>query len=124
MIVEDDEDLLENISLILESEGYEIIQASNGKIALDHLRQLSENERPNCIVLDLMMPVMDGKTFMETLIRESPDLARIPILIASARGHVDEDLVKLPSVKTIRKPFNIDVFLQTVEHQCGSIEER
>ena len=120
MVVEDDSDILDNMTMILESEGYETIQASNGQIALNQLKLLSKNDQPNCIILDLMMPVMDGRVFMETLIREHPeDLAKIPIIIATAKGSAGEEAVKVPRVvDRIKKPFDLKEFIKVVARHC------
>lgn len=121
LLVEDDLDLRENISDVLQMEGYRVTEAENGRVALDILTALAPDEHPSCIILDLMMPVMDGQVFLETLQRDySDNLAKIPILIATAKGSY-RDLQKELSGKFdfIRKPMEVNDLLAAVEKQCG-----
>lgn len=114
-------DLRANISDLLQMEGYSITEAENGKVALDILTGLNPDERPDCIILDLMMPVMNGKVFLETLLQDYPqDLAHIPILVATAKGSPDELRNDLPGdFDLIRKPMELDDLLAAVEKQCS-----
>ena len=82
LIVEDDADVEEAMREILEGEGYPILSAANGEEAL---RILAEKPRPRLILLDLMMPVMNGWELLRAL-RESAKLARIPVVVVSAVG--------------------------------------
>ena len=121
LLVEDDFDLRTNMASVLEMEGYEVIQAENGQIALNSLCERVPDRLPSCIILDLMMPVMDGKTFLEILVRDHPnDLAKIPIFIATAKGSPKQSLDDLPlSLDSIRKPMEIDELLAAAEKYCG-----
>src|SRR5438270_903603 len=78
LIVDDDPDILQTLGLCLSTEGYRVLMASNGKEALEVL----SNERPSAILLDLMMPVMDGWQFVAEL--EKRGWRRAPLLILSA----------------------------------------
>ena len=78
LIVDDDPDILQTLALCLSTEGYRILQASNGREALD----VVEKERPSVILLDLMMPVMDGWQFVAAL--EERGKRDMPLLILSA----------------------------------------
>lgn len=80
LLVEDTRDLLEEISHVLEMEGFEVIVANSGYQALERLREAT----PNIIITDLLMPGMDGFELIET-IRKDPLLATIPIIILSAK---------------------------------------
>src|SRR5512140_2598275 len=80
LLVEDDAPLLEVLQSILESEGYEVHPAVNGKLALD----LFVSCRPNLVVSDIMMPEMSGYELLEA-IRAMPDGITVPFLFLSAR---------------------------------------
>src|SRR3954469_20651296 len=86
LVVDDDPDILQTLALCLSTEGYRVLMASNGKEALDVLGR----EKPACILLDLMMPVMDGWQFVAEL--DSRGWRnKAPLLILSAdravQGH-------------------------------------
>ena len=120
LIVEDNQDIREGFAMILEMEGYRVLQAENGRLALDFL-QRTKPEIPGCIILDLTMPVMDGRTFLETLRKDHPDdLCKIPIILATAHGKHDDDLSELPCmVEKISKPLDIDELIGAVQRHCG-----
>lgn len=122
LIVEDDLDIRELLAEILTDEGYLVATAENGKIGLDYLIACQPGERPDCIILDLMMPVMNGLQVLEKLQQcHTHDLAQIPIIIATAKGSPKEDLSNLPSnVKKIRKPMDVNELIDTVASQCQS----
>jgi CheY-like chemotaxis protein len=105
LIVDDEPDIREVIAEMLLLDGYRVRTASNGKLALERAR----GQRPDLIVLDLMMPVMNGWEFLEAK-RADPELAAIPVMIVTAGldQHVRGAAVLL------RKPFDIAVFLEKV----------
>ncbi|MEW6270756.1 MAG: response regulator [Thermodesulfobacteriota bacterium] len=86
LLVEDEEAVREVIAAVLDTEGYRVRTASNGREALDVLRG---GLRPCMIILDLMMPVMDGWQFRAEQLRD-PELLKIPTIVYSAIGHIDE----------------------------------
>lgn len=122
LIIEDDIDIRELIAEILGEEGYKTSTAENGKIGLDYLIACDVNERPDCIILDLMMPVMTGIQVLERLQADYPnDLAKIPVIIATAKGSPKEDLKNLPSnVTKIRKPMDVNELIDTVARHSNS----
>jgi DNA-binding response OmpR family regulator len=122
LIIEDDKDIRESFTFILEEEGYKVVQAENGQIALNLLR-LRTNPVPGCIILDLMMPVMDGKTFLETLSKNHPhDLCKIPIILATAMGSSDDEMSDLPCmVEKFSKPLDMSELISTVRKHCGVV---
>src|SRR3984885_5055406 len=81
LVVDDDQGGLEALSDILEYEGYTVERAQNGLQALEHLQQ--SRPLPNLIILDLLMPVMDGWEF-RTRQKEDPELAKVPVLVVTA----------------------------------------
>ena len=113
LIVEDDPDAQETLMMALEGEGHATICASNGSEALEQLRR----EPQACLILlDLMMPIMDGWEFRERQ-KDDPRLARIPTIVLSAMGDSD----KKPNggiVAYLTKPFAFQDLLETVEQYC------
>jgi CheY-like chemotaxis protein len=120
-IVEDDPDIRNTLQALLEIEGFLVRTASNGKEALAHLREAAS--RTALILLDLMMPVMNGWEFIEVATGE-PELASIPIVVVSAIASASE----LPSgassqiVRVIKKPVNVDELLDVVGRYCERTE--
>jgi signal transduction histidine kinase len=103
LVVDDDPELVQVISLNLELDGYEVIKAYNGTDAV----QLVRETRPDCILLDIMMPVMDGWEVLRHL-RENPASMDIPVIIVTARTS-DIDKIKGyggGAQEYITKPFN------------------
>src|SRR3954470_15283551 len=80
LIVEDDEDLRDMMAQLLTIEGFEPATVANGREALEYLQT---SEKPHVILLDLMMPVMDGWEFRRQQ-KADPDLARVPVIVLSA----------------------------------------
>jgi CheY-like chemotaxis protein len=104
LVVEDEQDIREGIAEVLDSEGYEVAQASNGCEGLTRARQF----HPDVILLDLMMPVMNGWQFLDEQ-QHDAGIAQIPVVIVSARPARD-----LPTAAQIQKPFDIALLLSTV----------
>src|SRR5262245_41874314 len=82
LIVDDDQDIRDTLGGVLTEEGYRVVGAANGQEALDYLK---DGERPCLILLDLMMPVMDGWQFLKQQ-GMSPSLAEIPVVVITAAG--------------------------------------
>jgi two-component system, chemotaxis family, chemotaxis protein CheY len=110
LVVDDDPDILEALSEILEAEGFEIRRARNGKEALDRL----EPDAPQLILLDLMMPVMDGWEFAQRMRQRPPEIARIPIIVLSADRNVGSKASDLGAVGHLAKPFELNDLLELV----------
>jgi CheY-like chemotaxis protein len=108
LVVDDDPDILDAICDILEVEQYRVARARNGLEALEQV----EAERPAIILLDLMMPVMDGVTFAQEL-RERPDVSDVPILVISADGNPAR-ASSIGARGYLAKPFDIDALLSHV----------
>jgi CheY-like chemotaxis protein len=101
MIVEDDEGVREALSMALADEGCHVLCARNGHEALAQLR--SDEPLPCLIFLDLMMPVMDGRTFRAEQMKDER-LAGITVVVTTA-GEVPEGFA---GIKILRKPFQVD----------------
>jgi CheY-like chemotaxis protein len=84
LVVDDDVDIRNTVAGILEDEGYRVARAGNGQEALTYLTA-PDAPRPALILLDMMMPIMDGATFRERQ-QQRPELATIPILTFTAFG--------------------------------------
>lgn len=111
MIIEDDAAIRDSLQELLESEGYNVILAEHGQIALSHLEN---NKKLDAILLDLSMPVMDGKTFLREITRLFPSLGKLPIIIMTAAGPGDipRDYAK---ERILRKPLDVDELIAKIE---------
>jgi CheY-like chemotaxis protein len=111
LVVEDTDDLRELVAEVLESDGYEVLQASNGREALDVLRAA---ERPPCMAfVDLMMPVMSGSELIHE-IQEEPALASLPVVVMTALDEANLRGVK----QVLRKPIELSLLLKVADHYC------
>ena len=109
LVVDDEDDILEFVSLVLELGGYAVATARNGQEALDALAR-----RPaDLILLDLNMPVMDGRRFCEEK-RRRPDLDPIPLALMSAAENLRERAAPCTPVVELPKPFTLDELLKGV----------
>ena len=107
LIVEDDDDLREVVRDLLRDLGYKVATAGNGRDALQYLRA---NRPPGLIVLDVMMPVMDGVEFCRRRLRD-PALRSIPIFLFTARG---QSIANVSAVRVLRKPLVVSEFIDAV----------
>ncbi len=113
LVVDDDPDILQTLALCLSTEGYRVTMAANGQEALTQL----ERDKPACILLDLMMPVMDGWQFVAELDRRGKRKA--PLLILSADRAVQGHASKLRADAYLAKPFDLDQLLGKVQQLTG-----
>jgi len=114
LVIEDDPAIREALCLILETEGYEVKAAENGQAGL---AALSSSCGPCLILLDLMMPVMNGFEFLTARERDVT-LVTIPVVIVSAFAESAEHV----SSKTqgfVKKPVNLELLLDVVRRYCG-----
>lgn len=114
LVADDDKSLLELISTVLECEGHVVQTASNGQEALDHVVE----DRPDLILLDLRMPLMDGWTCCRSL-KESPDTASIPVIIMSADKVGAAVHADLGIEHFLSKPFDLHNMLSCVSKCVG-----
>jgi CheY-like chemotaxis protein len=112
LLVEDDEDIRTDLKEMLEIRGYPTVTAANG---LEALRCLEGPTLPVLIVLDLMMPVMDGWELRKVLL-ERPALATIPIVVLSGTASVHNEARDLGAVGYFTKPFSMGSLLETIGH--------
>ena len=112
LVVEDNEDVREMMSVTLQLEGHDVITAANGKQALDVLHH---GTPPCMILLDLMMPVMNGWQFQAEVAKD-PDLREIPVVIVSANP--GEPVDDSSAAAFISKPIDVDKLLGVVCDYC------
>ncbi len=114
LLIEDDFLLRELVTMVLAGEGYMVASASNGEDAFQRLRHY---EKPNLILLDLMMPGMDGWHFREEQ-KKDPQLASIPVVVISALGDIEEKASSLGAAACLQKPVDAAKLLATVRRCC------
>ena len=115
LIVDDHDDIRESLAELLSEEGYAVALASNGREALQYLQA---NRPPCLILLDLMMPVMNGFEFRAAQ-REDPKLAEIPIAVVSGREDAPQNAAEMQAVHCFPKPVNLDALLRAVAGHCN-----
>jgi two-component system, chemotaxis family, chemotaxis protein CheY len=108
LVVDDDSDILDAISEILLADGYRVARARHGLEALEQIAL----ERPRLVLLDLMMPVMDGIAFAHALRTRRPEV-QVPILVISADATPDK-VAQVGAAAFLPKPFDIDALLAHV----------
>jgi CheY-like chemotaxis protein len=114
LIVEDDADLREMMAQLVSLEGYLASTVANGREALEYMHQ---HGAPKLILLDLMMPVMDGWEFRRQQ-RRDPMLAKVPVVVLSAldKGRAAD----LDATEFLKKPIDFDRLLELVHGYCDS----
>lgn len=116
LVVDDDTEIRETIIECLEEAGYEAVGAADGAIALEQLRDPSD--RWCVVLLDIMMPNMDGRTFRAEQLQD-PEISPIPVVIVSALNNVADTADELGVAAHITKPLALKDLLQTVERFCS-----
>jgi CheY-like chemotaxis protein len=116
LVVEDDEDIRDLLSTLLTVLGFEVREASNGQVGLETLRT---GWKPDLIVLDLMMPVMNGWAFRAEQ-RKIDGLREVPVIVLSARRppYREADDTSFEVAEILPKPFDLDYFLAAVSRHC------
>jgi CheY-like chemotaxis protein len=110
LVVEDDTSIRELLVELLESEGYAVASAVNG---LEGLKFLQNDGKPDLILIDLMMPVMDGYSFRTEQLKN--DLwSQIPTVVMSAEANAKEKMKSFKITAFLSKPVELDTILKTV----------
>jgi len=119
LLIDDDPNLILLVKDYLEFRGYEVITAENGREALEILSQ----QMPDMIICDIMMPEMDGYTFVER-VRQNPDLDGIPFLFLSAKGQSQDRVKGLSKGADVYmvKPFEPEELVAQVESSLKQAE--
>jgi CheY-like chemotaxis protein len=121
LVVEDDDDIRDVIQEVLASEGLRVDTARDG---LEALEKLDSGADAPVILLDMMMPNMDGETFLQAL-RDKPGLADVPVVIISGNAVARERARELHAAACLVKPFELDELLEVIrkftpqENQAG-----
>jgi CheY-like chemotaxis protein len=119
LVVEDDDDVRDVLNMLLTVLGFAVDEATNGREALERLRE----NLPDLIVLDLMMPVMNGWTFRAE--QKKIEGARdIPVIILSARRPPYREVEALEGAEVLPKPFELDTFLKAVARHFPEAAEQ
>lgn len=114
LIVEDNDDLRSLLQDVLDDAGFEVAAVGNGAEALE----MAGDWRPDAIVLDLMMPVMDGAAFLRER-RQVPGLASVPVLVLTAHPYHYRVLDGLNPTAVLRKPYDVDELIAAVQALCA-----
>jgi CheY-like chemotaxis protein len=115
LLVDDDQDLAEGLAEFLEDEGFKVVTATDGQAALDRLRR---GLRPCAILLDLMMPRMNGWEFRHEQLQDA-DLKEIPIVVITAAGLDAAAKAQLGGVDYLSKPPSLPRLLAAVRGHCN-----
>jgi CheY-like chemotaxis protein len=118
LVVEDNDDVRDMMAVSLQLEGHRVVTARNGQHALE---VLDRGPRPCLILLDLMMPVMDGWEFQRR-VAERPEFREIPIVVVSAAG--GDLLRQIRSAAFLPKPIDLDRLLNVVCEFCDGTAAR
>ena len=113
LIIDDDDSIREFMGMALSDEGYRILTAAHGAAAL----QLIAGSRPDLILLDMRMPVMDGWEFARRY-RALPG-PQAPIVVLTAGRSALEAAQEIGAADSLAKPFDIQELLAVIEHQIG-----
>ncbi|MGC4119702.1 MAG: response regulator [Myxococcales bacterium] len=115
LVVDDDPDIRETMLFVLEDAGYEVVTAANGAEALECLRK----NAARLILLDLMMPVMDGWQFRAAQ-RNDPLIGEIPVVVLTGMGRAAREATALKATACLEKPVDLEVLLSVAQQYCGA----
>ena len=107
LVVDDEADIRSTIEFILEVEGYQVSTASNGQEALDRIKQ----EQPAVVLLDIQMPVLDGRDVVGQLRHDGID---VPVVVMTAAAKSSSVAEELQTEGHLGKPFDLDELLTVV----------
>ncbi|MBC7396406.1 MAG: response regulator [Bdellovibrionales bacterium] len=108
LVIEDDFSIRQALKELLEYDHYNVVTAVNGRDGLDKLYQMPA---PDLILLDLMMPIMNGKCFLKAM-RADPKLAPVPVVVVSA---IADDVNTFGATAYLKKPTDLDQLMNLVE---------
>jgi len=110
LVIDDESVLIKMVTSLLESKNYQVVTATDGVEGL----AIAKSEIPNLIILDVVMPIMDGYSFVKEIKKED-DLKAVPILVLTAKTEL-EDLFKMEGINHfMSKPFQTEEFLKEVK---------
>jgi diguanylate cyclase len=115
LIVEDEKSIRELLDDFLSDEGFDTLLAENGQRGIE----LARTEQPDLVLMDLMLPLLDGFAAMRAL-KEDPETRKIPVVVMSANSvlllHLSDQLL---ADETLRKPFDLDQVLHVIQSRIG-----
>jgi two-component system chemotaxis response regulator CheY len=114
LLVEDDDGLGAILAAVLQDQGYRVARASNGREALD---RLCAGQPPRLILLNLVMPGMNGWDFRKEM-KKVPMLAQIPVVVLSGVRNLDKKAATLGATGSFTKPYNLKALIDTVQRYC------
>lgn len=114
LVIDDYPDIRDGLAAVLASEGFVVETAANGREALNALRN---GLRPSLILMDLMMPVMNGFEFREEQLR-TPELADIPVIAYSGVMNARHAAARLRAAAYIEKPEDVECVIALVKQYC------
>lgn len=120
LVVEDDGDLREMLTLVLSSRGYLVQAAADGAVAL---AQLEQQPRPDALLVDLRMPVIDGTAFLRE-VRANPRLYGLPVVAMSGERGGEALAMKSGASAFLAKPFGIVELIAVVDQVVGQGQGR
>lgn len=118
LIVDDEYGLADLVSDLLEAAGYDTMVASNG---LEGLQSIEQNE-PDLVVMDVMMPLVDGPEMLQQM-RSNPETADIPVIMMTAMPEALPKGDPPPFQASLHKPFAIETLLGQIDHLLDASEE-
>ena len=121
MVVDDDADVRDAVTELLERHGYAVMPASNGQEALDELK--TSETRPSLILLDVMMPVMDGYAFCQEQ-QSDPELKDIPVVVFTAFSAALEKMADVQARARLEKPVLAGELLDSIDRWSQESDEK
>src|SRR5215469_3619524 len=122
LVADDDVDIRQTVRTVLEDEGYQVDEASNGKISLELIRAATV---PYVVVLDLMMPLLGGSAVLRAISQDERLSQRHTVLLVTASTYAIEtalsELLQSLQIPLIRKPFDLDLLVYCVEKAAEHI---
>ena len=115
LTVDDDEDIRNSLRDMLEFEGFQTVWAKNGQVAIDYLMAVADYELPDLVLLDYMMPVMNGRDFCLAK-SKIPRLAHIPVVMMTASGNLIKVMDNCDSEGYMSKPMDLNTVVKMVKH--------
>jgi DNA-binding response OmpR family regulator len=121
LVVDDEDDILQFLELVLREKGYDVVTAASGQEALTR----AQMERPDLVLLDIMMPQMDGWEVLK-LLRVDEETADIPVAMLSARTEAKDRVQGLQegAIDYICKPFALQELLDKIGTIFAQVERR
>ena len=117
LVVDDEPDIIEILSIRLRTAGFEVSSAKNGEEAVAK----AKSEKPLVIIMDVMMPVMSGFEALQK-IRQDPGTKNIPVIVLSSKGGMKDFFADMHGVEFMQKPFDFEVLMSRIEALVGGVQ--